>query len=64
MAGWNKDGKTNPSYCYFDPSINQLKHKSYCRRIKGVDKTEKQLAEERGLIRLDLSPLRRYTHCL
>jgi intein-encoded DNA endonuclease-like protein len=61
MAGWKKEGKIKPSYCYFDPNTNQLKHKSYCRRVKGIDKTEKQLATERGLIRVELSPLKKYS---
>jgi len=64
MANWKKEGRTQPSYCYFDPSINQLKHKSYCRRIKGVDKTERQLMSDRGLIRIELSPLKKYSHNL
>lgn len=60
MAGWKKDGKTTSSYSYFDPLDNQLKHKSCCRRIKDVDKPEKQLAEERGLIKILLPPKYRY----
>lgn len=61
MAKWQKEGKTKPSYCYFDPITNQLRHKSYGRRIKGVDKTERQLMLERGLIRIELSPLKKYS---
>lgn len=64
MAGWKKEGYTNPSYCYFDPNINQLKHKSYCRRIKGIDKTELELANERGLIKINLLPKKKYSICL
>lgn len=64
MSGWKKEGYTNPSYCYFDPNTNQLKHKSYCRRIKGIDKTEIGLAKERGLIKIDLLPKKKYSICL
>lgn len=64
MSGWQKAGKTSSSYSYFDPSDNQLKHKSCCRRIKGVDKTEKQLAEENGLIKIPLPPKYRYIYNL
>jgi len=64
MSGWGKEGKTKPSYCYFDPNTNQLKHKSCCRRVKGVDKTEIELAQERGLIRISLLPKRKYSICL
>lgn len=64
MSGWKKEGYTNPSYCYFDPNINQLKHKSYCRRIKDIDKTEIELAKERGLIKIDLLPKKKYSICL
>lgn len=61
MSGWKKEGKTKPSYAYFDPNINQLKHKSYCRRIKGIDKTELELAKERGLIKINLLPKKKYS---
>ncbi len=61
MAGWQKAGKTQPSYAYFDPTTFQLKHKASCRRIKGVDKTERELAQERGWIRIPLSHKYRYT---
>jgi hypothetical protein len=61
MSGWKKEGKTKPSYAYFDPNINQLKHKSYCRRIKGIDKTEIELAKERGLIKINLLPKKKYS---
>jgi len=52
MAGWKKCGKTQPSYVYFDPTTLSVRHKAACRRIKGVDKTEKELAKERGWIRI------------
>lgn len=61
MAGWEKGGRTQPSYAYFDPTIFSLKHKASCRRIKGIDKTEKELAQERGWIRIPLSHKYRYT---
>lgn len=61
MSGWEKMGKTKRSYCYFDPYDNQLKHKSCCRRIKGVNKTEKELAEFRGLTKIPLLPKRKYS---
>jgi predicted DNA-binding protein YlxM (UPF0122 family) len=64
MSGWQKAGKTSSSYSYFDPSDNQLKHKSCCRRIKNVDKSEKQLAEENGLIKIPLPPKYRYIYNL
>ena len=64
MSGFTKADKTSNSYSYFDPLDNQLKHKSCCRRIKGVDKTEKQLAEERGLIKIPLPPKYRYIYSL
>jgi len=64
MSGWQKAGKTSNSYSYFDPSDNQLKHKSCCRRIKNVDKSEKQLAEERDLIKIAISPKFRYIYPL
>jgi len=61
MSGWKKEGKTKSSYAYFDPNTNQLRHKSYCRRIKGIDKTEIELAKERGLIKIDLLPKKKYS---
>lgn len=61
MAGWQKAGKTQPSYAYFDPTTFTLKHKATCRRIKGVDKTERELAQERGWIRIPLTHKYRYT---
>lgn len=61
MAGWQKAGRTQSSYAYFDPALLQLRHKASCRRINGVDKTERELAEERGLIRIPLSYKYRYT---
>lgn len=61
MAKWNKAGRTQPSYAYFDPTTIKLRHKASCRRIKGVDKTERELAQERGLIRVPLSHKYRYT---
>jgi len=64
MSGWQKAGKTSNSYSYFDPSDNQLKHKSCCRRIKNVDKSEKQLSEENGLIKIPLPPKYRYIYPL
>jgi len=64
MSGWQKAGKTSNSYSYFDPYDNQLKHKSCCRRIKNVDKSEKQLAEENGLIKIPLPPKYRYIYNL
>lgn len=54
MSGWSKCGKTLPSYAYFNPNTMELRHKSSCRRIEGIDKTEKELAQERGLIRIPL----------
>lgn len=60
MAGWTKAGKTPPSYAYFDPTTLRLRHKASCRRIKGVDKTEKELAHERGWIKIPLSHKYRY----
>jgi len=61
MSGWKKEGYTNPSYCYFNTETNQLKHKSYCRRIKEIDKTELELAKERGLIKINLLPKKKYS---
>ena len=61
MAGWQKAGKTQPSYAYFDPGIFKLRHKAACRRIKGVNKTERELAQERGWIRIPLGYKYRYT---
>jgi len=61
MSGWKKEGKTKPSYAYFDPETNQLRHKSYCRRINGLNKSEKELSNERGLIKIDLLPKRKYS---
>jgi hypothetical protein len=64
MAKWTKAGRTQSSYAYFDPTTLQLRHKASCRRIKGVDKTERELSEERGLIRIPLSHKYRYTFTL
>ena len=64
MAGWKKAGKTGSSYAYWNPETFQLVHKSSCRRIKGVDKTEKELAIERGLEKIPLPPKRRYVWCI
>ena len=64
MANWNKAGRTPPGYAYFDPATLQLKHKATCRRIKGVDKTERELSEERGFIRIPLGHKYRYTFTL
>jgi hypothetical protein len=64
MAGWEKAGQTSSNYCYFDPFVYKLKHKSCCRRIKNVDKSEKQLAEENGLIKIPLPPKYRYIYNL
>lgn len=61
MAKWDKAGKTQPSYAYFDPTTFKLRHKASCRRIKGVDKTERELAQERGWIRIPLGHKYRYT---
>jgi len=61
MAGWQKAGKTQPSYAYFDPTIFKLRHKAACRRIKGIDKAERELAQERGWIRIPLGHKYRYT---
>lgn len=61
MAGWRKAGKTQSSYAYFDPTTFRLRHKAACRRIKGVDKTERELAQERGWIRVPLDHKYRYT---
>ena len=60
MAQWSKAGKTALSYAYFDPVELKLMHKASCRRIKGVDKTERELAQERGWIRIPLSHKHRY----
>lgn len=61
MAKWTKAGKTQLSYAYFNPRTLQLIHKASCRRIKGIDKTEKELADERGWIRVPLSHKYKYT---
>jgi len=61
MSGWTKEAKTKPSYAYFDTNTNQLRHKSFCRRIKNVNKTEKELAQERSLIKIPLLPKRKYS---
>lgn len=60
MAGWDKAGKTPPSYMYYDPINFQLSHKSKCRRIKGIDKSEEELAKERGLVKIITPPKLRY----
>lgn len=64
MAGWQKAGHGTKSYAYFDTVNNKLKHKVSCRRIKGIDKSEKQLAEENGLIKIPLPPKYRYIYPL
>lgn len=64
MAGWSKAGKTQRSYMYLDPAVFELKHKSCCRRIKGIDKTEKQLASDRGLIKIPTPYKHRYIYTL
>ncbi|KKN98867.1 hypothetical protein LCGC14_0141080 [marine sediment metagenome] len=61
MAKWAKNGQTPPSYAYFDPATFKLMHKSACRRIKGVDKTERELADERGWIRIPLTHKYKYS---
>jgi len=61
MSGWGKAGKTQSSYAYFDPYSMELRHKSVCRRVKGISKTEKQLADDKGLIKIPLLPKYRYT---
>ncbi len=61
MAKWAKAGKTQLSYAYFNPYTLQLLHKASCRRIKGIDKTERELACERGWIRVPLSHKYKYT---
>lgn len=61
MAKWTKAGKTPSSYAYLDPIAFKLMHKASCRRIKGVSKTERELAQERGWIRIPLSHKYRYT---
>jgi len=64
MAGWEKNGKTKSSYSYFNPFVFKLLHKSCCRRIKDVDKTEKQIVEEKGFIKIPLPPKYRYIYNL
>jgi len=64
MAGWQKDGHGEENYAYFDTINNKLKHKTSCRRIRGIDKTEKQLAEEKGFIKIPLPPKYRYIYNL
>lgn len=61
MAKWAKAGKTPPSYAYLDTTTFKFMHKASCRRIKGIDKTERELAQERGWIRIPLSHKYRYT---
>lgn len=58
MAGWEKDGHTQPSYSYFDPNTNRLRHKSFCRRTKEL--SEKELAQKRNLIKIPLPPKYKY----
>lgn len=60
MAGWKKVGLTQSSYCYFDPINNKIRHKANCRRIKGINKTEKELANERKWVRIPLIPKKKY----
>jgi len=62
MAGWTKSGHTKNDYCYFDTLNNKLKHKASCRRIKGLDKSEKELAQERDWIKIPISP--KYKYCI
>lgn len=64
MAQWSKAGKTESSYMYFDPITFELKHKSCCRRVSGIDKTEKQISAERGLIKIQTAYKHRYTYDL
>ena len=61
MAKWSKAGRTSSSYAYFDPITLQLKHKASCRRIKGIEKTERELAQDRGWIRIHLGHKYKYS---
>jgi len=61
MAGWEKAGKTPPSYVYFDTTTFSIRHKAACRRIKGINMTEKELAESRGWIKVPTSHKYKYT---
>lgn len=61
MAKWSKAGRTQPSYAYLNPTTLKLMHKASCRRIEGINKTERELAHERGWIRIPLSHKYRYT---
>lgn len=63
-CSWSECGVTEKSYCYYDELNKTLLHKSACRRIKGVDKTEKQLALERGLIKIVTCPKIRFLKTL
>ncbi len=64
IAGFKRVGKTKPDYMYFDPAALRLYHKSRCRRISGVDKTERELADDRGWIRIPTKPKIRYEICV
>lgn len=64
IAGWTKAGHTPESYAYFDQKNSQLRHKSCCRRIKGVDKTEKQLAGEKLMVKIPLGTKYKYIYDL
>jgi len=64
ISGWEKAGKTNKDYAYFDPNKLCLRHKSCCRRIKNVDMTEKQIAESRGMIKIPTDIKYRYVYDL
>jgi hypothetical protein len=61
MAGWNKAGHGNMDYGYFDTINNRLRHKTSCRRVRGVDKTEKEIAEEKKFVKIQLPPKYKYT---
>ena len=63
-SSWEEQGETKSSYCYFDPHTFSVLHKSCCRRIKGVDKTERTLARERDLVRVSLPPKIRFVKSL
>ncbi len=60
MAGWDKIGHGNIDYAYFDTINYQLRHKTSCRRKVGIDKTEKEIAEEKKFIKIKLLPKYRY----
>ncbi len=62
MSGFKNCGYTKSSYAYFDLDNYILRHKSFCRRIKGVNKTEKEIAIERNLIKIPLTPKKRWNY--